>query len=50
MSSRLEDKFHEDIEKVIDDVKGELHYVMHINTNLIQILIIQIHKIQMHRK
>ena len=33
MSSKLEDKFHEDIEKVIDEVKEELRYVMHINNN-----------------
>ena len=33
MSSKLEDKFYEDVEKVIDDVKEEFRYVMHINNN-----------------
>ena len=31
MSSKLEDKFYEDVEKVIDDVKEELRYVMAVN-------------------
>ena len=45
MSSKLEDKFHEDIEKVIDDVKEELRYVMHINNNpekMIKFLVIRL--------
>ena len=33
MSSKLEDKFHEDIEEIIDNVKKELRYVMHINND-----------------
>ncbi len=33
MSSKLEDKFYEDVEKVMDDVKEEFRYVMHINNN-----------------
>jgi hypothetical protein len=33
MSNKLEDKFYADVEKVIDDVKEEFRYVMHINNN-----------------
>jgi hypothetical protein len=33
MSSKVGDKFHEDIEKIIDGVKEELRYVMHINND-----------------
>ncbi len=33
MSSKLEDKFYEDVEKVMDDVKEEFRFVMHINNN-----------------
>jgi hypothetical protein len=33
MSSEVGDKFHEDIEKIIDGVKEELRYVMHINND-----------------
>ena len=33
MSSKAEEKFYEDVEKVIDDVKEELHYVMRINND-----------------
>tara|TARA_R110000782_G_scaffold262216_1_gene354177 strand:- start:136 stop:321 length:186 start_codon:yes stop_codon:yes gene_type:complete len=33
MSSKAEDKLYEDIEKVMDDVKEEFRYVMHINND-----------------
>jgi len=31
MSSEAKDKFHEDIEKIIDDVKNEMEWVMRTN-------------------
>ena len=31
MSSEAKDKFHEDIEKVMDDVKNEMEWVMRAN-------------------
>ena len=33
MSSKLGDKFHEDIENIMDGVKEEFRYVMHINND-----------------
>lgn len=33
MSSRAKDQLYEDIEKVMDDVKEEFRYVMHINND-----------------
>ena len=33
MSSRAKDKFHEDVENIIDNVKEEFRYVMHINND-----------------
>ena len=33
MSSKAEEGFYEDVEKVMDGVKKEFHHVMHINNN-----------------
>ena len=33
MSSKAEEEFYEDVEKVMDGVKKEFHHVMHINNN-----------------
>ena len=33
MSSRAKDQLYEDIEKMIDNVKKELRYVIHINND-----------------
>ena len=33
MSSGIKDKFYDDVEKVMDDVKEEFRYVMHINND-----------------
>ena len=33
MSSKAEEKFYEDVEKVMDDVKEEFHYVMTTNND-----------------
>ena len=33
MSSKLGDKFHEDVENIMDVVKEEFRYIMHINND-----------------